>query len=69
MLDERYFIMEFIDFVESRNLIMGGSAAADVFSAFISSFEHYGSASEENAKHLSMAYLSENLSEMYLLMD
>lgn len=42
------FFMEFIDFVESRNLMMGSAGGSEVFSVFISSFERYGSASEED---------------------
>lgn len=44
------FFMEFIDFVESRNLMMGSAGGSEVFSVFISSFERYGSASEEDRR-------------------
>ncbi|MFT6985025.1 MAG: hypothetical protein ACJAT7_000832 [Psychromonas sp.] len=42
------FFEEFIDFVGSRNLIMGGAGGTEVFTVFISSYQRYGSASEED---------------------
>nr|WP_245597648.1 50S ribosome-binding protein YggL [Psychromonas aquimarina] len=35
-------------FTESRNLIMGGAGGTDTFTIYISSFDRYGSATEED---------------------
>ncbi len=42
------FFTEIINFVESRNLILGGAGGSQTFSVFISAFDRYGSASEDD---------------------
>ena len=37
-----------MDFVESKDLILGGAGGTDTFSLFISSFQRYGSATEDD---------------------
>ena len=47
------FLDEMFDFIESRNLIIGGGGGIDEFEAFISSNERYGSATEEDRSAVS----------------
>ena len=47
------FLDEMVDFIESRNLIIGGGGGIDEFEAFISSNERYGSASEDDRSAVS----------------
>ncbi|MCP5078102.1 MAG: DUF469 family protein [Psychromonas sp.] len=47
------FLDEMVDFIESRNLIIGGGGGVDEFEAFVSSNERYGSASEDDRNAVS----------------
>jgi len=42
------FFTEFVEFVESRHLIMGGAGGAESFDIYISSYARYVSATEED---------------------
>lgn len=42
------FFDDIMDFIESRNLMMGGANGSDTFVIFISSYERYGCATEED---------------------
>lgn len=52
------FFSEIINFVESRDLIMGGAGGANTFAVFISPFARYASATEED-RHAFQAWLAE----------
>lgn len=47
------FLDQFIDFIESRNLCMGGGGNTESFDAFICSDHRYGSASSEDRDAIS----------------
>ena len=47
------FLDEMVDFVVARKLVIAGGGGIDVFDAFISSNERYGSTSEEDRNALS----------------
>jgi uncharacterized protein YggL (DUF469 family) len=42
------FFSEIMDFVESRDLILGSAGGTDTFTLYVSSFERYGSATEDD---------------------
>ncbi|WP_354625590.1 50S ribosome-binding protein YggL [Psychromonas sp. MME2] len=42
------FFTEIMDFVESRNLIMGGAGGGETFNIFISPYSRYASATEDD---------------------
>jgi len=42
------FLDDMVDFIESKNLVIGGGGGVDEFEAFISSSERYGSATEDD---------------------
>jgi len=42
------FFTEIMDFVESRDLILGGAGGTDTFILYISSFQRYGNATEDD---------------------
>lgn len=42
------FFTELVEFVESRHLIMGGAGGAESFAIYISSYDRYVSATEED---------------------
>jgi len=44
------FLDEMVDFVGSRNLMIAGGGGIDVFDAFVSSSDRYGSTSEEDRR-------------------
>ena len=48
--DEEFyeFFDQFIDFIEQRNLCMGGGGGPDTFSGFITSEARYGSATKDD---------------------
>lgn len=51
------FMIEMIDFFESRNLNVGGGGSVESFGGFVCSNERYGSATEEDIEE-TQAWLS-----------
>ncbi|GLS91667.1 hypothetical protein GCM10007916_27360 [Psychromonas marina] len=61
-IDEKIFdafFTDFVEFVESRNLIMGGAGGAQNFVIYISSYGRYVSATEEDRQAFE-AWLAEH---------
>jgi uncharacterized protein YggL (DUF469 family) len=42
------FFSEIMDFIESRDLLLGSASGTDTFTLYVSSFERYGSTTEDD---------------------